>query len=155
MDLTSDDRHNMQLDPEYIPRPITNDRVSPSFCIPIDMDIAYASNLICALSSNLRALCSFYQILENDKLLLVLLDRDKVSIYLDRLPEMDIVIQRERPNKCLNREKLGEGALFAFDETKRALVVCAPTKVSPRQCSRPKHANLMYHSRSVTTLFLH
>jgi hypothetical protein len=77
---------------------------------------------------------SFHQILENDKLLLVMLDRDKVSIYLDRLPEMDVVI-RERPNKCLNREKLGEGALFAFDETRRALVVCAPTKVSPRQYS--------------------
>lgn len=84
-----------------------------------------------ALKLNLRALCSFHQILENDKLLLVLLDRDKVSIYLDRLPEMDIAIQRERRIKCLNREKLGEGALFAFDETKRALVVCAPTKVSP------------------------
>jgi hypothetical protein len=67
---------------------------------------------------------------------------------------MDNAIQRERPNKSLNREKLGEGALFAFDETKRALVVCAPTKVVPRQCSRPKRANLMYHSRSVTTLFL-
>ncbi|KAI0280129.1 hypothetical protein BGY98DRAFT_965783 [Russula aff. rugulosa BPL654] len=111
MDLTSDDKHNMQLDPKYIPRPITNDRLSPSFCIPIDMDIA------------------FHQILESDKLLLVLLDRDKVSIYLDRIPEMDNAIQRERPNKCLNREKLGEGALFAFDETKRALVVCAPTKL--------------------------
>jgi hypothetical protein len=106
-------------------------------------------------AQTLGRFCSFHQILENDKILLVLLNRDKVSIYLDRLAEMDLLIQRERPNKCLNREKLGEGALFAFDETMRALVVCAPTKVYPRQCSRPKRANLMYHSRSVTTLFLH
>jgi hypothetical protein len=110
---------------------------------------------MCLELKTLVRFCSFHQILENDKLLLVLLDRDKVSIYLDRLPEMDIVVQRERPNKCLNRERLGEGALFAFDETKRTLVACAPTKVSPRQCSRPKRANLMYHLRSVTTLFLH
>jgi len=106
-------------------------------------------------AQTLGRFCSFHQIIENDRLLLVLLDRDKVSIYLDRLLEMDIVIQRERPNKCLNRERLGEGALFAFDETKRALVVCARTKVSPRQRSRPKRTNLMHHSRSVTTVFLH
>ena len=82
-------------------------------------------------SQTLQRIISFHQILENDKLLLVLLDRDNFSIYLDRLPEMDVVIQRERPNKFLNREKLGEGVLFSFDETKRALVVCASTKVSP------------------------
>ncbi len=130
MDLTSDDKNNMQLDPKYIPRPITNDRLSSSFCIPIGMDIVYASNLIYTLRSTSGRFPSFHQILENEKLLLVLLDRDRVIIYLDRLPEMDIVIQRERPIKCLNREKLGEHALFAFDETKRALAVCAQTKVS-------------------------
>ena len=65
---------------------------------------------------------------------------------------MDIVIQHERPNKCFNREKLGEGALFAFDETKRALVVCARTKVSPRQCSLPRRAN-QYITRDQLQLY--
>ncbi len=87
--------------------------------------------ILCALCSTLGRFPSFHQILENEKLLLILLDRDRIIIYLDRLLEMDTVIQRERPIKCLSREKLGEGALFAFDETKRALVVCAPTKVFP------------------------
>jgi hypothetical protein len=55
MDLTKDDNHNMQLDLEYIPRPITNDRLSSSFCIPIGMDIAYAYDFMC-LVLKLRAL---------------------------------------------------------------------------------------------------
>jgi hypothetical protein len=36
---------------------------------------------------------------------------------------------RGKPIKLLNREKLGEDVLFAFDETKRVLVVCASVKV--------------------------
>ncbi len=42
---------------------------------------------------------------------------------------MDMAIERHRPVKVLNREKLEQDILFAFDETKRALAVCAPTKV--------------------------
>ena len=43
MDLTSDDKHNMQLDPNYIPNPVVNDRLSSGFHIPITMNIAYGS----------------------------------------------------------------------------------------------------------------
>ena len=42
---------------------------------------------------------------------------------------MDMAIQRRRPVKVLNREKLEQHVLFAFDETTRMLAVCAPTKV--------------------------
>ncbi|KAI0250873.1 hypothetical protein BJV78DRAFT_1393001 [Lactifluus subvellereus] len=111
MDLTNDDSHNIQLDPTYIPTPTVNDRLSSIFHIPVDMDIA------------------FYQILENEKLLLVLLDGDRVTIFLARLPEMDMAIERNRPAKSLNREKLGEDILFAFDERKRTLAVCASSKL--------------------------
>jgi hypothetical protein len=79
---------------------------------------------------SLRCLCSFYQILEYEKLLLILLDQDRMVIYLERLIEMDVAIQRNRPVKGLSREKLGNDVLFAFDETQRALAVCASTKVS-------------------------
>jgi hypothetical protein len=41
MDLTSDDKHNMQLNPEYIPSPAMNERFSSGFHVPISMDIAY------------------------------------------------------------------------------------------------------------------
>jgi len=67
--------------------------------------------------------CSFYQ------LLLVLLDRDRAAIYLERLPVMNAAIWRDRPTKSLNREKLGEEALFAFDEANRSLAVCSSSKL--------------------------
>ena len=73
--------------------------------------------------------CSFYQLLENEKILLVLLDRDRVAIYLDRLPAINVAIRRDRHIKSLSREKLGEDVLFAFDEAKRSLAVCASSKV--------------------------
>jgi len=74
-------------------------------------------------------LSSFCQILENEKLLLVLINRDRVFIYLDRLPAISTTIRRREPIKRLNLEKLGQDVLFAFDETKRALAVCASKKV--------------------------
>lgn len=107
-----------------------------------------------ALRSTLGRICSFHQILEKEKLLLILFDRDRVFIYLERLPEMDIAIQRERPVKCLNREKLGEGPLFAFDETKRALVVCSSTKVLHRQSHWPRRAELMSLVISYNSIYL-
>ena len=76
--------------------------------------------------------CSFYQLLENEKILLVLLDRDRVAIYLDRLPTINAAIRRDRHIKSLSREKLGDDVLFAFDEGKRSLAVCASSKVYTR-----------------------
>ncbi|KAI9437151.1 hypothetical protein H4582DRAFT_2058133 [Lactarius indigo] len=111
MDLTSEDKHSMQLDPKYVPTPTINDRLSSSFCLSTSARIA------------------FYQLLENEKLLLVLANRDRFLVYLERLPVLDIAIQRGRPIKSLNRDKLGRGVLFAFDETKRTLAVCASTKL--------------------------
>jgi hypothetical protein len=108
-----------------------------------------------AFRSNLGRIFSFHQILENEKILLVLFDRDRVFIYLERLLELDNAIQGERPVKCLNLEKLGEGALFSFDEIKRALVVCAPTKVSHQKCHRSRRVDLICHLLSVTTPFVH
>lgn len=40
MHLTSDDRHNMQLDPNHIPAPTINDRFSSSFCLSTSMEPA-------------------------------------------------------------------------------------------------------------------
>jgi hypothetical protein len=72
---------------------------------------------------------SFSQVLENEKLLIVLQDRRRIFIYLERRTEMNAAIQRVKPVKCLNREKLGEDILYAFDETNRTLVICASAKV--------------------------
>jgi hypothetical protein len=34
MDLTSDDRHDMQLSPQHIPNPTVNERLSCAFLLP-------------------------------------------------------------------------------------------------------------------------
>jgi hypothetical protein len=130
MDLTSDDRHSMQMNPDYIPSPAVNERLSSSFHVPISMNIAYESVLPRRPHPASPQFHRFYQILENGKLLLILVDQEKVSIYLDHPHAMDMVIRRERPIKNLNREKLGKDVLFAFDETERFLVVCSSTKVN-------------------------
>jgi hypothetical protein len=44
---------------------------------------------------------------------------------------MDAAIQAGRAIKTLQRDKTGKDVLFAYDEAKRTLVVCAPAKVSP------------------------
>ena len=44
---------------------------------------------------------------------------------------MDAAIGRAKIIKNLNRDRTGEGVLFAFDEAKRTLAVCASAKVSP------------------------
>ena len=85
-----------------------------------------ASYLLCRTS---RLFSRFCQFLDGEKLLLILVDQVRVTIYLERLAAMDIAIQRRRAVKVLNREKLEQDVLFAFDETTRALAVCAPTKV--------------------------
>jgi len=72
-------------------------------------------------------LFSFCQILEKEKILVVLRDQNKVYIYLERLSTIGMDIQRNTPVKSLQR--LGEDVLFAFDETTRALAVCASKKV--------------------------
>jgi hypothetical protein len=46
MDLTSDDRENMQLEAKYLPNPIVKDRHSSVFHVPVGMDIAYESDLV-------------------------------------------------------------------------------------------------------------
>ena len=43
---------------------------------------------------------------------------------------MDAAIQRGNAIKALNRDKMGEHVLFAYDEAKRMLTVCASAKVS-------------------------
>ena len=134
MKLSSDDIQNMRSDPKYIPGPIVNDRLSFRFYMSTAMDIAYEFDfVILPAHMILLGLFSFCQILENEKLLLVLVDREWVFIYLESLSEIDAAIRGSRPIKSLKREKLGQDFLFAYDEMKRTLAVCASKMV--RQCA--------------------
>jgi hypothetical protein len=55
MDLTSDDKQNMQLDPKHIPNPIVSDRRQGEFHIPLGLRIVYESSfaklIVCQLNS--------------------------------------------------------------------------------------------------------
>ena len=48
MDLTSDDKHSMQLNSDYVPSPAVNERLSSRFHLPMFMNIAYEPILLVA-----------------------------------------------------------------------------------------------------------
>jgi hypothetical protein len=130
MDLTSDDRQIMKFNPNHLPKPAISGHRSDSFYLPLGVRVVYEPNSAKLLCRQLILFVSFHKLLENERLVLVLADQDKHSIYLERLFEMDAAIQRGKPVKALNRDEVGEEVLFAYDETKRILTVCTSTKVS-------------------------
>lgn len=64
MELTSDDKHDMQLDSNYVPKPVVNDRLSSAFSFTIHRDIAYVSDLAMPLAVYLTTLS---QLLSNPR----------------------------------------------------------------------------------------
>ena len=139
MNLSSEDRHIIQSNPKHIPHPAVNNMLSSRFYLPIGLDITYESGFLVLLVPRLITLFSFHYLLENEKLLLVLVDREKVSIYLARPAALEAAI-RGNPLKTLNRDKLGLGrdsdVFFAFDEAKRMLAVCSSVKVVRSRSSK-------------------
>ena len=130
MDLSSEDRHNLLSKPGYQPHPTVNKNLSSRFYLPIGVNIACV--LVLVASPVPYFIASFHHLLGNEKLLLVIVEREKFSIYLARAAEMDAAVQKP-PLKTLNRERLDLGrdssALFSFDEAKRMLAVCSSVKV--------------------------
>ncbi|KAF8550994.1 hypothetical protein OG21DRAFT_1543721 [Imleria badia] len=109
MSLTTQDQHELQLNPSAIPSPRFKFR--HTFTLPLGHSVARA------------------QLLEGEKLLLVIVDRaGNLNIYLDRLEAMDGAITRGR-GKSLNREKIGQESLFAYDESKKMLAVVSLDKL--------------------------
>ncbi len=129
MDLSSEDKYSMQSDRKHVPHPTVNTKLSSRFYLQIDLDIAYESGFMVSRVPYLSSPFRFHHLLENGKLLLVLVDRDKFSIYLSR----PAAILNHHPLKTLNRDKLGLGrdsnVLLAFDEAKRILAVFSSAKV--------------------------
>ena len=69
------------------------------------------------------------QLLPAEKILLIVADRTgNLSVYLESLTAIDNAISRER-GKSLNREKIGQDFVVAFDESKRMLSVVSSDKV--------------------------
>ncbi|KAF8270132.1 hypothetical protein EI94DRAFT_1572312 [Lactarius quietus] len=118
--LQADERHNLQLEPSYVPTPVLNERLSQSFHMPSETVVKYA------------------HLLEGDRILLCLVDckdlvdpksKGKVMIILDRLSHVDGAIESRSYAKFFDRDRIGEKSLFAFDESKRLLAVYASAKM--------------------------
>ncbi|KIO11023.1 hypothetical protein M404DRAFT_20554 [Pisolithus tinctorius Marx 270] len=109
MSLTEQDKHSLQLDASIIP--------SPHFRFKYEFRLAQGYTI-------LRA-----QLLEGEKLLLIVLDRvGNLMVYLDRLTAIDAIISQGR-GKSLNREKIGQDFVLAFDESKRMLSIVSSDKL--------------------------
>ncbi|KAF8548836.1 hypothetical protein OG21DRAFT_1448641 [Imleria badia] len=109
MNLTAQDQHELQLNPNTIPSPRFKFR--HAFTLPLNYSVERA------------------QLLEGEKLLLVVADRaGNLNIYLERLEAMDGAITRNR-GKPLNREKIGQEFLLAYDESKKMLAVVSLDKL--------------------------
>ncbi|KAI6143616.1 hypothetical protein BKA82DRAFT_3983845 [Pisolithus tinctorius] len=109
MSLTEQDKHSLQLDASIVP--------SPHFRFKYEFRLAQGYTI-------LRA-----QLLEGEKLLLIVLDRvGNLMVYLDRLTAIDAIISQGR-GKSLNREKIGQDFVLAFDESKRMLSIVSSDKL--------------------------
>ncbi|KAI9455502.1 hypothetical protein HD554DRAFT_2207426 [Boletus coccyginus] len=109
MNLTAQDQHELQLNPNATPSP--RFKFSHRFTLPLGHSVVRA------------------QLLEGERLLLVIADRARnLSVYLDRLEAMDGAISRSR-GKFLNREKIGDEFLLAYDESKQMLAVVSSFKL--------------------------
>ncbi|KAI9450273.1 hypothetical protein BJY52DRAFT_1357697 [Lactarius psammicola] len=108
--LLADQRHNLQLDPSYVPIPVLNERLSQSFISPRRPSYAH--------------------LLEGDRILLGLVDaQGNVMILLDRLSRIDATIQSRSYAKFFHQDKIGQTCLIAFDESKRMLAVYASARM--------------------------
>ncbi|KAF9228234.1 hypothetical protein BS17DRAFT_850512 [Gyrodon lividus] len=107
--LTTQDQHELQLDPTIVPNPRFKE--SYSFQLPLAFSVSYA------------------QLLEGDRLLLALIDCNaNLFLFLDHLNSIEISIGRER-GKMLHRDKIGQEFLLAFDESQGMLAVVGCEKL--------------------------
>lgn len=73
---------------------------------------------------------SFIQVLNDSRCLLVTRnERGVVSVYLERLLDLEGAVKSSRAKKTLSADKVQGDLLISFDETKRMLAVCVVDKV--------------------------
>ncbi|KAI6111765.1 hypothetical protein EDD17DRAFT_1480234, partial [Pisolithus thermaeus] len=109
MSLTEQDKHNLRLDASTV--------LTPHFRFEHKFRLTEGHTV-------LRA-----QLLEGEKLLLVVSDRiGNLIVYLDHLTAINAAIARGR-GKSLNREKIGQDFVLAFDESKRMLGIVSSDKL--------------------------
>ncbi|KAF8122291.1 hypothetical protein EV363DRAFT_1404993 [Boletus edulis] len=109
LNLTTQDQHELQLNPSAIPSP--RFKFHYRFTLPLGHSVVRA------------------QLLEGERLLLVTSNHaGHLSVYLDRLEGIDDAIARSR-GKLLDHEKIGHNFLLAYDESKKTLAVVSSDKL--------------------------
>ncbi|KAG9308631.1 hypothetical protein JVU11DRAFT_11582 [Chiua virens] len=109
MHLTTQDQHELQLDSTKVPNPRFKE--SYSFRLPLGFSVSHA------------------QLLEGDRVLLVLIDQNaNLLLHLNHLNSIENSIGREH-GKMLHRDKIGEKFLLAFDESQAMLAVISCEKL--------------------------
>ncbi|KIJ06969.1 hypothetical protein PAXINDRAFT_103161 [Paxillus involutus ATCC 200175] len=105
MGLERHDRHELQLNPSFIPTP----RFHQTHMFHLSPDL----------------LISRAQLLEGENILLAVTDRQgDLYVYYERLTTIDAALSRGT-GKQMHRAKIGQNFLLAFDESKRMLCVVA------------------------------
>ncbi|KDQ64239.1 hypothetical protein JAAARDRAFT_220269 [Jaapia argillacea MUCL 33604] len=112
LELTEQDRHNIQLNSQHVPTPKMPTTAVFSFHLSVDQSLL------------------LFNMLEDGKCLLVIGDSSgNINVYLEARAAVDGALRRpEKTKKKFHQDKLGECFLFAFDERKRTLAVCSMTK---------------------------
>lgn len=111
LEIPSDHRHNVQLDPTFVPTPSVNSRRSIEFTLPPHRRILHS------------------QLLANDRVLFVVDQGDKIGLYLDNLWSIANALQHSQPKKTVDKRRLGgHDIIVTFEESKRLLVLCTPQK---------------------------
>ncbi|KAI9573409.1 hypothetical protein HD554DRAFT_2055827 [Boletus coccyginus] len=109
MHLTTQDQHELQLDSTKVPSPRFKE--SYSFQLPLGFSVSHS------------------QLLEGDRILLLLIDRGgNLLLHLDHLNNIENAIGRER-GKMLHRDKIGDKFLLAFDESQAMLALISCEKL--------------------------
>ncbi|KAA1477854.1 hypothetical protein DENSPDRAFT_625472 [Dentipellis sp. KUC8613] len=112
--LSTEERHELQLDRKFVPKPIADAKQAIEFEIRTHCVVRHV------------------QFLENNRVLVILITRDgmgEVEIYLEDPASINSAISKGKAKKKFHTEKIGDGILFAFDESKRNLAVCGSSKL--------------------------
>ncbi|KAI0314894.1 hypothetical protein OF83DRAFT_1134774 [Amylostereum chailletii] len=110
LELPSDHIENIRRDPKSIPIPSINPRHSHSFPTRRNETIRYA------------------QLLDHERLLVVIQDTMRIRIYLEPLGAMHFAISQRHCKEILI-EKVGHGCVFAYDEIRRLLAICSVSEM--------------------------
>ncbi|KAJ7656315.1 hypothetical protein DFH06DRAFT_1091207 [Mycena polygramma] len=112
--LTVDDHHSLQSDPTFVPSPHLQSSSVQVFNLPLGHRILHA------------------QLLDSGKLLLITEDPRILCIFLESPSALYNAISRGRASakRIVHRDKIGNDVILSYDEQKRMLSLCAPSKLS-------------------------